>query len=99
MVAQANKVTFEGVLKEEIKVDVPKEQEVKEVDQLDESGQDQPFVIEKKKKKKNIKKTFPMYMDEDRVNEIDRICNRTGHTRNELINMMVEYALKNLEIK
>ena len=97
----AKKVSFEETLVGEIKVDDPKGQEVKEVDQqqLDESGQDQPFVIEKKKKKKSIKKSFPLYMDEDRVNELDRICNKTGYTRNELINLMISYALKNVEIK
>lgn len=58
-----------------------------------------PFVLEKKKKKKVSKKSFPMYMDEERVNELDKICNKTGYTRNELINLMVDYALKNLEIK
>lgn len=96
---KANKVDFKPSLKGQIKVDNPKEQEVKEVEQLDEAGQDQPFIIERKKKKKNLKKSFPMYMEEDRVNELDRICNKTGYTRNELINMMVSYALKNLEIK
>ena len=58
-----------------------------------------PFVLEKKKKKKVSKKSFPMYMNEERVNELDKICNKTGYTRNELINLMVDYALKNLEIK
>ena len=95
----AKRVSFENALVGEIKVDDPKDQDVKDVEQSDEQGQEQPFVLEKKKKKKNIKKSFPMYMDEERVNELDKICNKTGYTRNELINLMIDYALKNLEIK
>lgn len=60
---------------------------------------DEPFILEKKKKKKAIKKSFPLYMEEEKVNELDKICNKTGYTRNELINLMISYALKNLEIK
>lgn len=58
-----------------------------------------PFILEKKKKKKNTKKSFPLYMEEDRVNELDKLCNKTGYTRNELINLMIDYSLKNLQIK
>ena len=57
------------------------------------------FILEKKKKKKNTKKSFPLYMEEDKVNELDKLCNKTGYTRNELINMMIDYSLKNLQIK
>lgn len=60
---------------------------------------DEPFIIEKKQKHKINKKTFPIYMNEDMVNELDKICNKTGYTRNELINMIVSQALKNMQIR
>ena len=58
-----------------------------------------PFILERKKKNKNAKKTFPVYMDEDKVNKLDKICNETGYTRNELINKMIENCLENIQLK
>ena len=83
------------IIEEDKKVD--KELNIEDVDEQETS--DSPFVLEKKKKKKNTKKSFPLYMEEDKVNELDKLCNKTGHTRNELINLMIDYSLKNLKIK
>ena len=58
-----------------------------------------PLILEKKKKSKNVKKTFPVYMDQEKVNQLDKICNETGYTRNELINIMIEDCLKKIQIK
>ena len=58
-----------------------------------------PFILERKKKNKNTKKTFPVYMDQDKVNQLDKICNETGYTRNELINIMIEDCLKKIQLK
>ena len=33
------------------------------------------------------------------VTEIEQICAKTGHSRNELIGIFLEYALKNCEIE
>lgn len=58
-----------------------------------------PFILERKKKNKNVKKTFPVYMEQDKVNQLDKICNETGYTRNELINIMIEDCLKKIRLK
>lgn len=97
----AKKVDFKGALggiidenKEEQHLDDSTTQEVH-----DKATNDTPFILEKKKKKKNTKKSFPLYMDESKVNELDKICNKTGYTRNELINLMIDFGLRNLQIK
>lgn len=97
----AKKVDFKGAIggiieehKEEQHLDDSTTQEVH-----DQVINDTPFILEKKKKKKNTKKSFPLYMDENKVNELDKICNKTGYTRNELINLMIDFGLKNLQIK
>lgn len=94
------KADFTGAISgiiEEKKEPVVVEQDNQEVNEQVVS--DEPFILEKKKKKKAIKKSFPLYMEEDKVNELDKICNKTGFTRNELINKMIDYALKNLKIE
>ena len=37
-------------------------------------------------------------LPDDMVGELDRIAKQTGRTRNELIQMCIDYALKNIEI-
>lgn len=88
----ANKVDFTGALDNEIKKDMDTQQE------------DNGLIIEdkdplftppaKKNKKKSTKKAFPVYMDEQKVNKLDRICRKNGCTRNELINSMIDFALE-----
>lgn len=85
----AKKADFTGALGSEL---------VKDIDEQQENGaivedKDPVFIVEPKTKKKNTRKTFPVYMEESKVNKIDRICNKTGFTRNELINKMVDFAL------
>ena len=38
-------------------------------------------------------------LSEDMLKRLDAITDRTGHSRNELIQMCVEFGLDNLEIK
>lgn len=38
-------------------------------------------------------------LSEDMIKRLDAITDRTGHSRNELIQMCVEFGLDNLEIK
>lgn len=38
-------------------------------------------------------------LSEDMIKRLDSITDRTGHSRNELIQMCVEFGLNNMEIK
>lgn len=96
------KADFKNNLSAVVENKIDNKDDTKQVNKIEvvEDGQVQPsLVIEKKKKKRNTKKTFPVYMEEDMVNELDKICNKTGYNRNELINKMVEYSLKYIEFK
>jgi metal-responsive CopG/Arc/MetJ family transcriptional regulator len=43
-------------------------------------------------------KTFTIRIEEETTAEIERISRKTGRSRNELINMLLKYALLNYEI-
>ena len=43
-------------------------------------------------------RTFSIRIKEDTVKKIDSISSRTGRTRNELIGLLLEYAIENCEI-
>ena len=56
------------------------------------------------KKKENLKgedghKTFSIRIKEETVIELDKISNETNRTRNELINMFLEYSVNNWELE
>lgn len=87
----ANKVDFTGALGNEIVKDIEEQQKggviIEDKDPL--------FTPPSKKpKKKSTKKAFPVYMDEQKVNKLDRICRKNGCTRNELVNSMIDFALE-----
>lgn len=44
-------------------------------------------------------KTFSIRIKEETVENIDAISNQTGHSRNELIGIFLEYAVKNCKIE
>lgn len=44
-------------------------------------------------------KVFSTRIRDSIVVELDRISKETGHSRNELINIFLDYAIQNLEIK
>lgn len=46
--------------------------------------------------KKSVKKSFPVYMTEEKLNTLDQICKETGCTRTDLINQMVDYCINEL---
>jgi metal-responsive CopG/Arc/MetJ family transcriptional regulator len=60
--------------------------------------EDNVFKITKKKSEKDEKKSFPLYMDIPVLKELDKVAKKTGYSRNELINMMIQRCLNNLEI-
>ena len=56
------------------------------------------------KKKTNLKgedgyKTFSIRIKEEIVKELDKIADETHRTRNELINLFLEYSVKNWELE
>lgn len=55
------------------------------------------FKIGKKKEDKTEKKSFPLYVDASIQKELDKIVKKTGYSRNELINMMINHCLDTLE--
>ena len=40
-----------------------------------------------------------MRMPKDMLSDVDEIAEKTGKTRNELLMMSIEYAIKNMEIR
>lgn len=44
-------------------------------------------------------KTFSIRIKEETVENIDAISSQTGHSRNELIGIFLEYAVKNCKIE
>lgn len=44
-------------------------------------------------------KTFSIRIKEELVESIDSISNQTGHSRNELIGIFLEYAINNCKIE
>ncbi|AIY82216.1 hypothetical protein U728_3786 (plasmid) [Clostridium botulinum 202F] len=55
------------------------------------------FKIGKKQEDKSVRKSFPLYVDGAVQKELDKIVKRTGYSRNELINMMIQHCLDTLE--
>lgn len=43
-------------------------------------------------------KTFSIRVKEETVSELERIADVTGRSRNEIIGLMLEYAIQNCEI-
>lgn len=55
-------------------------------------------------KKKSLKgedgyKTFSIRIKDETVANLDILANETNRSRNELINLLLDYALKNCEVK
>ena len=55
------------------------------------------FKIGKKKENKIEKKPFPLYVDAQKLKELDKIVKKTNYSRNELINLMIDFCLENIE--
>lgn len=56
------------------------------------------IVKPKKVKGEDGHKVFSIRVKDEIVTQLEEICARTGHSRNELIGMFLEYALENCEI-
>ena len=59
----------------------------------------EPLIIKKKDLKgEDGYKTFSIRIKEETVNELDQLSKDTNRSRNELINILLQYALQNCEI-
>mgnify|MGYP003292940777 FL=1 len=56
------------------------------------------IVKPKKPKGEDGHKVFSIRIKDEIATQLEEICARTGHSRNELISMFLEYALENCEI-
>lgn len=50
----------------------------------------------KKKSKDRVKLSFDCTIEN--YNNLNSLSEKTGHNRNELLNMLIEYAMKNVEV-
>lgn len=55
-------------------------------------------------KKKSLKgedgyKTFSIRIKDETVNNLDRLSQETNRSRNELVNILLDYAINNAEVK
>lgn len=57
------------------------------------------FKLSKKVDDKTNKKSFPVYMENDLLKRLDKLCTKSNYSRNELINIMIEDCLNNLEFE
>ena len=60
----------------------------------------EPLIIKKKKLKgEDGYKTFSIRVKEETVNELDRLSQETNRSRNELVNILLQFAIQNCEIQ
>lgn len=85
----AKPVNFKAAL--DSQVDKQEEKDVTETtNEVSEGG----FVFDiPPKEKKHPKKSLPLYIPENKLKELDRLCNKLGYNRNEMINIMIEQCL------
>lgn len=63
------------------------------------SNEDKLIIRPKKYRGNDGYKTFSIRIKEELVENIDAISNKTGHSRNELIGMFLEYAVNHCKIE
>lgn len=63
------------------------------------SDNDKLIIKPKKMRGNDGYKTFSIRIKEEVVEKIDSISNRTGHSRNELIGIFLEYATNHCKIE
>ena len=63
------------------------------------SDDDRLIIRPKKYKGNDGYKTFSIRIKEELVESIDSISDRTGHSRNELIGILLEYAVNHCKIE
>ncbi|MBU3183172.1 CopG family transcriptional regulator [Clostridium psychrophilum] len=56
-----------------------------------------PFKVKKKVSTVDERKSFLLSMDFQKLEVIDKLATKSNYNRNEFINMMLDYALENIE--
>lgn len=59
---------------------------------------DKKFVVHPRKNAFGKSTVISARLPDGMIQKLDKIANETGHSRNELITMCLEFALENLEI-
>ena len=59
---------------------------------------DNKFVVKRRKPAFGKTSVVSARLPDDTITELDKVAQKTGRTRNELIQMCIEFALQNLEI-
>ena len=59
---------------------------------------DNKFVVHPRKPAFGKTSVVSARLPDDMIEELEKVATKTGRTRNELIQMCIDYALKNLEI-
>lgn len=85
-------------LKSAISKNLNKPKDEKNKDETIEKKEDIRFKLANKKEDKKQRKSFPVYMENNKIKELDKLCNITGYNRNELINIMIDFCIQNLEL-
>lgn len=57
------------------------------------------LILKKKLKGEDGYKTFSIRIKEETVEKLDELSSLTNRSRNELINILIDYAISNCEVK
>ena len=57
------------------------------------------LIIEKKLKGEDGYKTFSIRIKDETVDKLDELAKKSNRSRNDLINMLLDFAIKNTEVK
>lgn len=92
---------FKDSIKSNLKLDnkAVDKNEHKNLDAADNNEESSSFILKKKVDDKKGKKVFNVYMQPEKLKELDKISKRTGWSRNEVVNKMIDYCIDNLKIE
>ena len=88
---------FKDSIKNNLVTSKENAKEVVETDRKDTTTN--KFKLSKKVEDKTAKKVFNVYMEDDLLKKVDTLSKRAGYSRNELINIMVQWCTDNLEFE
>ena len=57
------------------------------------------FVLKKKEDEKSRKKSFNVYISEEKLRELDKMSKKSRYSRNELVNLMFDYCLEHWKVE
>ena len=57
------------------------------------------LIIEKKLKGEDGYKTFSIRIKDETVDKLEELSKKSNRSRNDLINMLLDYAIQNAEVK